>query len=42
MRACQACSHEKHVCPKCLGEESEEQIETHLNELEQKKQDQQT
>lgn len=41
MRACEPCTQEKNVCPKCLSSETEEQIETRLNEAEQKKQDQQ-
>lgn len=41
MRACEPCSQQKNICPKCLETETEEQIETRLNETEQKKQDQQ-
>ena len=37
MRACDPCVETKNVCPKCLEALTEEQVETKLNEAEQKK-----
>ena len=31
MRACEKCTLEKNICPKCLEIESEEQVENKLN-----------
>ena len=39
MRVCEKCTNEKNVCPKCMEIETEEQMETKLNEREQKKED---
>lgn len=39
MRACDPCWQSKNVCPKCLEAENEEQTQTRLNEIEQKKED---
>jgi hypothetical protein len=38
MRACEKCTTDNNVCPKCLEVESEEQKEVKLNELEEKRQ----
>ena len=37
MRACEECTEEKAVCPKCLEAESEAQKEVKLNAQEEKK-----
>jgi len=41
MHACEKCSTDNNVCPKCLDVESEEQKEVKLSELEEKKQHEQ-
>lgn len=42
MRACEICTSDKNVCPKCLESETKDRIQTKLNEVEQRKHDEET